>query len=68
MLNFSDYLKSFKHENSPAGDLARDFIASKSKATTYEGVLSHLNKNDADYIAIKLLKNLKRRYDEINKN
>lgn len=68
MANFSDYLKSFKYENSPTGDLARDFITSKSKATTYEGVLRHLNKNDADCIAIKLLKNVKIRYDEINKN
>ena len=44
---FSEYLKSFAKEESPIGDLARDFINSKSRATTYIGILKNLKKNNA---------------------
>lgn len=52
---FSDYLKQFANENTPKGDLARDFITSKSKAKTYFGVLRSMQKYDACDIAIDTL-------------
>lgn len=46
-MKFSVFLKSFEKDNSPVGDLARDFMASKSKATTYNGVKNALDRNCA---------------------
>lgn len=46
---FSTFLLSFQNENSPKGDLARDFIASKSRARTYLGIVKHLESHNADY-------------------
>ena len=43
-MNFSNYLKSFADDQTPFGDLARDFIDSKSKATTYRGVVQSMKK------------------------
>ena len=44
-MKFSEYLKSFSHDNTALGDLARDFITSKSKATTYRGVVKSMKKH-----------------------
>lgn len=46
-MKFSQFLKGFLEENSPIGDLARDFVLSKCKATTYEGIKKSLLKNNA---------------------
>lgn len=54
-MNFAEYLKSFKNENSPFGDLSKDFIISKSKAKTYKGVKSNLEKNHACQSAFNVL-------------
>ena len=54
-MNFSDYLKTFSTRDSPEGDLARDFIKSKSKAKTYLGILSNMQKNNADTTAVQIL-------------
>ncbi len=43
-MNFSEYLKSFAEQNTPIGDLARDFISSKSRATTYIGIVKSMKK------------------------
>ena len=43
-MKFSDFLKTFKKEDTPIGDLARDFIDSKSRATTYKGVVKSMEK------------------------
>ena len=62
-MQFSDYLKMFQNEDTPIGDLARDFIKSRSRAKTYQGVYNHLEKNHADYNVIKILETLKMEYE-----
>ena len=61
---FSDYLKQFANENSMKGDLARDFIESKSKAKTYNGVLKNMQKNSACDVAINALNEIYASYTE----
>ena len=61
-MHFSDYLKQFLNENSPKGDLARDFIESKSKAKTYNGILRNMEKNDACDAAINALNEIYMKY------
>ena len=63
-MTFSEYLKSLKGENTPEGDLARDFIKSKSKAKTYLGVFNHLLKNNAADVAFEALEKVKCRYEK----
>ncbi len=63
-MTFSEYLKSLKEENTPEGDLARDFIKSKCKAKTYLGVFNHLLKNNAEDAAFEALEKVKRRYEK----
>lgn len=46
-MKFSQFLKGFLEENSPIGDLARDFVFTKSKATTYNGIKKQLEKYNA---------------------
>ena len=46
-MTFSQFLKQSFEEDSKIGDLARDFIASKCKATSYEGVKRSLDKHNA---------------------
>lgn len=46
-MKFSQFLKSFLEENSPIGDLARDLVLTKSKATTYHGIKNTLLKHNA---------------------
>ena len=67
MQKFSDYLKKHKDLSSPEGDLARDFIKSKSKATTYKGILKHLENNNADFLAFEVLNSIKMKYDKQEK-
>lgn len=57
--------KSFLEENSPIGDLARDFVLSKSKATTYHGIKNTLFKYNACDGAFEALE---RAYDLFKKN
>ena len=64
MKNFGEFLKSFKKENSAIGDLARDFISSRSKAKTYLGILRELNKNNACDGAYKALEAVKVQYKD----
>lgn len=59
---FSDYLKTFEACLSPEGDLARDFIKSKSKAKTYKGILKSLQNYGADKRAIEILERLRLSY------
>ena len=59
---FSDYLIQFVNENSPKGDLARDFVKSKSKAKTYNGILKNMVKNDACDAAINILNEIYMEY------
>lgn len=63
-MQFSDYLKTFQNEDTPIGDLARDFIKSKSRAKTYQGVYKHLEKNNADFIVFSILEEVKNKYDK----
>ena len=55
---FFDYLKTFETSQSPEGDLARDFIRSKSKAKTYKGILKSLRDHGADKRVIEVLERL----------
>lgn len=59
---FSDYLKLFKNENSIKGDLARDFIESKSKAKNYKAVLQNMQKNHACDVAFEALDEIHQMY------
>lgn len=41
-MTFSTYLKSFADDDTIIGDVARDFIVSKSKARTFKGIIKHM--------------------------
>lgn len=57
-MKFSEYLKSFVNENTPYGDLARDFIASKSKATTYKGIKKSIDRYSPCDAALSALESI----------
>ena len=61
-MNFAEYLKSFSEDNTPVGDLARDFIASKNKAKTYTGIVKNLNKYNACDLAREILHEVNKSY------
>ena len=41
-MNLADFIKSFRNEDSPFGDFAKDFVTSKIKAITYNGIKKKL--------------------------
>ena len=61
-MHFSDYLKTLETSPSPEGDLARDFIRSKSKAKTYKGILKSLRDHGASNQVIEVLGRLYLKY------
>lgn len=67
-MHFSDYLKTFEASPSPEGDLARDFIESRSKAKTYKGILKSLRENGADKRVIEVLEKLYLNYEKEEEN
>ncbi len=68
-MNFKQFLFTLKDESSPAGDIARDFIASKSKAQTCKGVKKSIEKHiTLSGNVLEAFENAVERYKEINKN
>lgn len=65
-MDFSDYLKSFSKDNTPWGDLARDFIASKSRAKTFAGITKSLEAYNACDLAIQALQEMHNNYLKIS--
>ena len=66
-MNFSDYLKSFAGLNTPEGDFERDYIQSKSKATTFQGIKRSIEKYSPCIQAQEILDKLYRKYKENKK-
>lgn len=61
-MKFSEYIKIFINENTPEGDFARDFIASKSRATTYDGIAKSVKKHHPCDNALCALESLYSKY------
>ena len=60
----SDYLKSFSSATTPWGDLARDFINSKSRARTFRSVCKSMEKYLPCEYAWRALKEIHGKYLE----
>lgn len=52
---FGDYLRAQARRDDPIGDLARDFVASGSRARTPEGVLRHIREHRAARVVEEVL-------------
>lgn len=67
-MEFSSYLKSFADADTALGDLARDFISSKSKATTYKGIVKSMEKYHPCDNAWRILEDLYSKYIDLQSN